>query len=326
MLRLIPLLAALAASPAVAAPQVVTDIAPVHSLTAAVMEGVGAPALLIPGDASPHHFDLRPSDAAGLAEADLVIWVGPGLTPWLEEPLETLAAGATHLTLLDTEGWTAREIGEAEDAHGHDAAHEDHAHEDAHGHEDDHAHEDEHGHEDDHGHDHAGGVDPHAWLDPAVAKAWAAHIAEALAGADPDNAAQYRANAAALADEMDALADEVAAQLVPAQGRAFLEAHAALGYFAARFDLVSAGSVSDSHDAAPGPAHLAELRDRIADEGITCLLTEPGPDRGWTDVLTEGTALRTAQVDATGALLTPGADLYPAMIRALGTALADCLS
>jgi len=35
-------------------PQVVTDIAPVHSLVARVMDGVGTPDLLVPQSASPH--------------------------------------------------------------------------------------------------------------------------------------------------------------------------------------------------------------------------------------------------------------------------------
>jgi zinc transport system substrate-binding protein len=37
-----------------AAPQVVVSIKPIHSLVAAVMEGVGQPQLLIKGAGSPH--------------------------------------------------------------------------------------------------------------------------------------------------------------------------------------------------------------------------------------------------------------------------------
>jgi len=50
------------ATPALAdAPRVVTDIPPVHSLAAMVMDGVGTPELLLPPGASPHDFALRPS-------------------------------------------------------------------------------------------------------------------------------------------------------------------------------------------------------------------------------------------------------------------------
>ena len=74
---LVPAVAALlVATPALAAPNVVATIKPLHSLVAGVMEGVGTPELLIEGAASPHGFSLRPSDAGKLESADLVFWIG----------------------------------------------------------------------------------------------------------------------------------------------------------------------------------------------------------------------------------------------------------
>lgn len=72
-------------------PRIVTDVPPVHSLAARVMEGVGTPDLLVDGATSPHDFAMRPSQAAALAEADLVIWVGAALTPALAGSLSALA-------------------------------------------------------------------------------------------------------------------------------------------------------------------------------------------------------------------------------------------
>jgi len=71
-------------------PNVAADIAPVHSLVARVMQGVGAPSLIVAPGASPHEYSLRPSEAAALQEADLVFWVSPDLTPWLGDAIETL--------------------------------------------------------------------------------------------------------------------------------------------------------------------------------------------------------------------------------------------
>ena len=67
--------AALAADPV----KVVTSIKPIHSLVAGVMRGVAEPALLVKGAASPHSFNLRPSDARALNQAD-VIGVGQNAT------------------------------------------------------------------------------------------------------------------------------------------------------------------------------------------------------------------------------------------------------
>jgi zinc transport system substrate-binding protein len=148
-------------------PRVAVDIAPVHSLVARVMQGVGEPALVVPPVASPHSHALRPSEAAALEGADLVVWVGPELTPWLEGAIDRLAGGAPRLTLLQSAdalrletrtGVTFAEHDHGDDAHD-DHAHDEHAHDehahDEHAH-DDHAHEehahDEHAH-DEHAHD-----------------------------------------------------------------------------------------------------------------------------------------------------------------------------
>src|SRR5690625_5946255 len=95
------LLLALGNAAAAQAPRVVASILPLHSLTAAVMEGVGEPELLVPGAASPHSFSLRPSDARSLEEAALVIWIGEELELFLEQPLRNLAEEARLVTVSE---------------------------------------------------------------------------------------------------------------------------------------------------------------------------------------------------------------------------------
>jgi zinc transport system substrate-binding protein len=150
-------------------PQVAVDIAPLHSLVARVMDGVGTPDLIVQPGASPHEYSLRPSEAAALQNADLVFWIGPDLTPWLGDTIETLAPDAAVTTLLETDGTIELEFREGalfeaheHDEHGEEDGHEDHEEHADEGHED---HGDEEaGHE---GHDH-GAHDPHAWLSPKM--------------------------------------------------------------------------------------------------------------------------------------------------------------
>ena len=150
-------------------PNVAVDIAPVHSLVARVMQGVGEPDLIIPAGASPHEYNLRPSEAEALQEADLVFWLGEDLTPWMESAVETLAEGATVTTLLEADGtvlldfresalFEAHDHGDHDDHDDHD--HEDHADDDH----DDHDHDDheDHAKDDDHDHDHDHDHDDHA--------------------------------------------------------------------------------------------------------------------------------------------------------------------
>ncbi len=73
----------LLAQPALAAPKVAATIPPLAGLVAGVMQGIGAPVALMPANAEPHNFSLRPSQIAALLEAKLVFAVGLDLEPWL---------------------------------------------------------------------------------------------------------------------------------------------------------------------------------------------------------------------------------------------------
>ncbi len=131
------------------APKVVVDIAPLHSLVTQVMDGVGEPDLLIHPEMSPHSYHLRPSEAKALSQADIVFWVGEGLTPWLEKPLSSLAGSATQIEMMAVEGTTLHGFREGAtfEAHDHHDDKKDHHddkenhHEEAHGeHHDKHEH------------------------------------------------------------------------------------------------------------------------------------------------------------------------------------------
>ena len=87
-----------------AVPNVVVSIKPIHSLVAAIMDGVGEPGLIVEGAASPHTYSLKPSNAAALQAADMVFWVGHGLEAFLDKPLQTLGGKATVVELEDAPG------------------------------------------------------------------------------------------------------------------------------------------------------------------------------------------------------------------------------
>ena len=313
------------------APRVAVDIAPVHSLVARVMADIGTPDLIMPAGASPHEYTLRPSEASALQNADIVVWMGADLAPWMDSAIETLAAEATVLTLLEADVTTHLDMREGAlfEAHNHD--HGDHAEHDDHGHKDhdDHAAHDDH---DDHGHDdHAaekhddhGAHDPHAWLSPTNARAWLNLIAAQLSAADPDNAGTYFANAAAAASELDTLKAEVNTILAPMRGHTFIVFHDAYQYFETDFDIPAAGAISIGDASDPSPARIAEIQDRVREQNIDCVLTEPQFNPGIVAAVVEGTNVKTAISDPLGAGLTPGPAFYPQLIRNLATALASC--
>src|SRR6056297_521020 len=376
------------------APNVAVDIAPVHSLVARVMHGVGEPSLIVKPGASPHEYSLRPSEAAALQDADLVFWVSPELTPWLGGAIATLTEDATVTEMLEVDGTTElpfREsalfeahahgdekhadeghdqdghgdhdhkdhagkdshddhAGHDHDDHGHEKHdhddHDDHAKDEGHGHEghdhdahdhdahaghDDHGHDDGHegehegGHEDAHaGHDH-GERDPHAWLSPDNGAVWLNAIAAQLSAADPENASTYFANAAAGREELATLSAEINGILDPVRGRNFIVFHDAYQYFEAAFDVPASGAISVSDASDPSPARIAQIQARVAEQGVTCVLSEPQFAPGIVDAVMDGSEANTGVLDPLGSDLKPGPDLYGNVLRNLATALADCL-
>jgi len=322
-------------------PRVAVDIAPVHSLVARVMEGLGEPDLIVQSGASPHEYSLRPSEASALQEADLVVWMGEDLEPWLHGAIETLAGDATVMTLIDAKETALLEFREnalfEEHSHGDDGHEEEmHAEDAAEGHEhgeeehaegEDHDHDqEEHAEADGHDHGHAHGAhDPHAWLSPRNATAWLDLIAARLSAADPENAGTYFANAAAAKEEIAAVSAEVTATLDPVRGGRFIVFHDAYQYFETAFDFPASGAISISDARDPSPARIAEIQARFAEEGIDCVLAEPQFDPGIVATVLEGTDANTAVIDPLGSNLEPGPDLYPQMLRDLATSLAGCL-
>ena len=87
-----------------AVPKVVVSLKPIHALVAGVMGDIGEPWLIVRADASPHTYQMRPSEAAALHDADLIVWVGETLETFLARHIASLGTGADIVTLHRTDG------------------------------------------------------------------------------------------------------------------------------------------------------------------------------------------------------------------------------
>jgi zinc transport system substrate-binding protein len=280
-----------------AAPAVVASIKPVHSLVAAVMEGVGAPGLIVRGAGSPHTYSMRPSDARALSEARVVFWVGPVLEFFLRGPLRALAGKARIVALADAPGIALL----PQRAGGAWAPDEDEPHG-------------------------QGTYNAHVWLDPHNAQAMVAAIAATLEAADPAHAAAYRANAEREQARLAALDAELARELAPLHDRPYLVFHDAYAYLEARYGLAAVGSITVSPEQTPGVRRVRELRARIRQAGVVCVFSEPEFQPHLVQTLLEGSGARAGVLDPLGAALPDGAELYFTLLRGLARSLRDCLA
>ena len=324
--------------------KVVASIKPIHSLASYLMDGVGKADLIVDGYASPHGFALKPSHAKMLQEADIVFWVGEDMENFMVKPLNSIAKKAEKIELMEIKGinklkFRERNIFDGHDDHGHkEDDHDDHAKkEDDH---DDHDHDKdkEHGHDDhdkdehnedghdDHGHGHEGHAhgeyDPHIWLDPMNAKVILSEMAEHLIENDKKNEAKYKENLKKAHKDLDKLTKKVKAEL----NKDFksIVFHDAYQYFEKRFDVNVLGAFTVNTDVMPGAEQLAEIREIIEHDKVSCIFSEPQFNPDIIKAVAKDMNIQTGVIDPLGATLNPGKDLYFNLIGNMSKSFKGC--
>jgi len=219
--------------------------------------------LTLPGK-EPHDLELTVSETALIVQADLVVYED-GFQPAVDDGIDQNAEGA----VLD--------VTEAADLLPVEDGHED---------------ESEEEHE---GHDH-GDHDPHFWQDPLRLAEVGDAIADELAEIDPDHADDFRANAADLRGDLEALDAEYADGLAGCERDTVVVSHDAFGYLA-KYGLHLAPVAGLSPDAEPTPGDLADLQRLIDEEGVTTVFSERLGSPRFTRPLAEDLGLRTDVLD-----------------------------
>ena len=314
--------------------KVVASIKPIHSLISYVMDGVGTPGLLVDGSSSPHTFQLKPSHATMLQEADIVFWIGEDLESFLETPLESIAKDVKQVTLMESEDIEMLKFREKNVFDDHDDHGDDHDDHDEHGDEhDEHEEHEEHGdehdeHEDEHddhahhdGHNH-GEFDIHFWLDPEIAKTIVQIAAKEISEIDPANASKYEANAAKALNKLDQLINDTRGKIN--KDATYVVFHDAFQYFEQRFGIEVIGALTVNPEILPGAKQLAEIREVIEHEAVNCLFSEPQFNPTIAETIASDTGVKAAVLDPLGAELEPGKDLYFDLISDMASSFESC--
>ena len=282
--------------------KVVATIKPIHSLASYLMDGVGKPDLIVDGYASPHGFALKPSHAKMIQNADIIFWVGEDIENFLEKPLKTIAKDAEKIELMEIKGLTKLKFRERNifDEHGHKDKDDDHGH-------------DEHAH---------GEFDPHIWLDPMNAKVILSEMAEHLIENDQKNEAKYKANLKRAHNDLDKLTKKVKSEL----NKDFKSVvfHDAYQYFEKRFGINILGAFTVNTDVMPGAEQLAEIREVIEHDKVSCIFSEPQFNPDIIKAVAKDTNVATGVIDPLGATLDPGKDLYFDLIGNMSKSFKGC--
>ncbi|CAH1577996.1 zinc ABC transporter substrate-binding protein ZnuA [Vibrio jasicida] len=270
---------------------VLTSIKPIQMITTELTEGVTTPDVLLQNNASPHDYALRPSDVKKAAAADLVIWYGHDLEPFLEK---VVADKDNTLTVSKIPDLKLREFG-SEHAHDHD------------------------------GHDH-GTHDPHFWLGIETVQQVANAIAHKLAEIDPANASTYAANLKKFDEHLKATDAEIKQELTPVKDKGYFVFHDAYGYFEERYGLNQMGHFTVSPDRKPGAKTLIHIRKTLGTGDVACVFSEPQFTPAVIESVMRGNDVNTGVLDPLGSEIDVQSGSYFAFLKQMSNSFSQCLS
>lgn len=291
------LAAALPAAPAAAAIRVVTASTDLKYICERIGGDLVAAESLASGGQDLHAVEPRPSMVFKLKKADMVVRVGLDLDMWLDSLINAARNGRLF---YGREGYVDASAGVQllEKPQGKvDASM---------------------------GDIHIYG-NPHYWLDPANAKIIARNILAGLKRTMPDKTAQFDANYALFAEELDSKLEEWTRRAAPLKGLKIVTYHGSWPYFAARFGLEVAGHVEPKPGIPPSASHLRGLVNKMKAENIRIILAESYYPRTGPDFLAGRTGARvlTVPVSAGGEGTKTYFDVFDRVLGGLEKAYAD---
>ncbi|MGW2957830.1 metal ABC transporter substrate-binding protein [Streptomyces sp. NPDC001220] len=199
--------------------------------------------LTSPGQ-EPHDLEISPKQIIGIEKSDAVLYL-KNLQPSVDDAVAQSSVrtkiDAASLTSLEQHG---NEVG------GHAATHDTSKNEEL------------------------SGLDPHIWLDPVRYAQVAEGVGKAFEKADPDHAADYRKNTAALVEKLDALDTQFKDGLANTRTKVFITTHAAFGYLAERYGLTEEAINGLDPESEPSAARVKDLETMAKADGVSTVFYE----------------------------------------------------
>ncbi len=229
--------------------KIVTSLFPLYEFAKNIGKEKADVSLLLPPGLEPHGFEPKPSDILKINNADIFIYTGRFMEPWVEDILRGL--DNKELVVVDTS--TGITLLKKLDDHGHDHGHDHHA-----------------------CCGHAKGKDPHIWLDLDNAQKMVDNILSGFIESDPVNSSFYTANALSYKTKLNNLDIKFKSALSDCKNDIIIHGgHFAFGYLAKRYNLKYISAYKGfSPDAKPTPRRLIKLINKMREHDLRYIFHE----------------------------------------------------
>ncbi|WP_375322039.1 zinc ABC transporter substrate-binding protein ZnuA [Aliivibrio logei] len=272
---------------------VLSSVKPIHLIVQELTGGVSESTYLVPQSASPHDYALRPSDIKKVKKADMIIWYGNDLEPFLSKILEDQKNVVTISQFSSVDFFHFDQ---------HD--HSDHAEEVGHHH----------------------NTDPHFWLGPKETLAVAKEVTVQLIKKDPLNKKQYQSNLAVFENKLTQAVKTISDQLKPVQDKGYFVFHDAYGYFERYFEMNNLGHFTVSPDRKPGAKTLINIKKSLLNQQAVCVFSEPQFEPAIVTTITRGTEVHKGELDPLAIHQADEKGAYFIFLSTISNELSRCLS
>ena len=296
---------------------VVVTIKPLHSLVSGVIGDTGKAELLVKGYASPHGFQLKPSQVKSLQQATVIFSIHERLETFLQRALSNAPSEAKQSVVTESARMKLLPVREGGPWEGHDHGHHEEKHE---------KHSDHKDHKEHKGHDDHEGGDVHVWLTPQNATKIIKAITRDLSKTFPQNRNVYKANARNYIKKLEKLDTEIETRLKDIKTKPYIYFHDAFQYFEKTYGLNGVGTISVEPDESPSPKRLSEIRKKIRETNTSCVFKEPQFSDRVINAVVDQTSARIGTLDPLGAKIDSGPEMYFTLLRNVANTLHSCLS
>ncbi len=248
---------------------------------------------LMQAGASPHTYEIKPSDARRSEGALALFYVDEVYDGWAAQlpareriPTFPMVAESMKRHWEDAEGCTLHDHHNG-NGHGHNHAHEHH-------------------------HDH-GELDPHYWADPLTVASLLPELVATLCRLDPEGCAEYEANAARFEALLETLHTETAEATAPIAGQVIALFHPSWKYYTDRYGLEVAALVEPYPGQESSPRYIRQVIEQLQEHGANVVFTEPQLPRRPAEVVAEAASVRLMEIDPVGG--APQTSTYADLIR-----------
>jgi len=276
---------------------IVVTLKPIYSLVAHLTDGISTPILFSNNMQSPHHHNILPSERRLIANADMIIWLGPQMETYLSKIIPQQNSAIT-ISLMQVD---SLHLLNKRSKHSHIDHHQNSLI--------------------------ANNIDQHIWLSVNNVKVISRHISKKLIIHDPKNTARYKQNLEKLLDKIEKTDNEIKT-LLKNHKQPFIASHDAFQYFEKEYELNFIAALNSGDDTSTSLKHLKKIKSLIKKNKIQCLIyQQPKPDI--INTLTRKTDIKTTALDPLGINLSNSNNYHNAwfeIMQKLAINFKQCLS